>query len=521
MNDSNYALGLEFVTRKARRDFITYLRLFWTPESGYVLSRVHRFLAELVQDVADGVRRPRQAVSVPPQHGKSTLLTIEAVSWILGRFPGKQIAITGFSHDLVTDFSKKIKDRITHPIYQQVFPDCRLIEGSNRMDLWELSNGSKLTAKSVGQKLTGRRVDWLIVDDPHAGREEAESTTFRQKVQTWYEADCVSRLSPEAAVFLIGTRWHRDDLIGYLTNEERMLGLKEANAEDEIFEVTNFPAICEHPENDPLGRGEGEALFPENRGIEFLQKIRATLPSYEWRSQYQGDPRSVVSGTVETNNLQYISRDELPEGLEYVRGWDLALTEKETSDYSAGSLTSYDGLQDRLFIVDMVRVRKPYAKLRSLLITQAGIDRETYGVQRMGIEAVGGFLAIYQDLLDILLGETKVEKRIPPKGGKLLRAQPWLNKIEARKVFIVRGPWNKDFVAELETFPNAGEHDDQVDSISVSWEMLTGRNRNGTPQRPRVLQRPRVGKRPHGGPRPDILWTPQQSARDLLDSFYA
>ncbi len=522
MNNSDYALALEFAMREARRDFATYLRLFRPRESGFIFNRVHQYLARLVQDVADGTRGKRQAVSVSPQTGKSTLLTIEATSWILGRFPGKQIAITGFSHDLMTDFSKAVKDRIEHPLYARVFPDCHLIEGSNRADLWELSNGSKLTAKSVGKKLTGRRVDWLIVDDPHAGREEAESSLLRKRVQRWFEADCVSRLSPEAAVFLTGTRWHPDDLIGYLTSEEKVSELRAANADEEVFEVTNLPAVCERPENDPLGRQEGEALFPELRGIDFLKKVRASLPAYEWRSQYQGEPRSVFSGTVETSNLQFIARDELPEGLEYVRAWDLALTESQSSDYSAGALTSYDGLQDRLFIVDMVRLRKPWTKLRSLLLAQAEMDRETYDVQRIGIEAVAGFLAIFQDVHNALLGESKVEKRIPPRGGKLLRAQPWLNKTEARRVFIVRGAWNKDFIAELETFPN-GDHDDQVDAISTAWEMLTGRNRNGilppVPKRPQQIVRPKIANRPHGGPRPYVPWTPQSSARKLLESF--
>ena len=469
MNDADFALALEFAIREARQDFASYIRLFRPRETGFIFSRCHLHLARLVQDVADGRTSKRQAVSVPPQTGKSTCLTIEAASWILGRFPAHQVAITGFSHDLVTDFSKAIKDRIAHPLYQHVFPDCKPVEGTNRMDLWELSNGSKLIAKSVGKKLTGRRVDWLIVDDAHAGREEAESPLLRKKVQRWYEADCLSRLSPNGVVFLVGTRWHQQDLIGYLTDDEKVSALKASNADAENFDVTNLPAICEDEGNDPLGRSEGEALFPELRGIPFLTKIRAALPAYEWRSQYQGDPKSVFSGNVESGNLQFIARDEVPAELELVRGWDMALTEKQTSDFSAGCLAAYDSIQDRLFIVDMFRVRKTWTKLRRAILAQTEADRETDGVQRIGIEAVAGFLAIYQDVRNALLGETKVEARIPPRGGKLLRAQPWLNKIEARRVFLVRSAWNKDFIAELETFPN-GDFDDAVDAVSTAWE---------------------------------------------------
>ncbi len=502
MKDSNYMHSLEFLIRKARQDFSTYVALFNPPGSPFIFSKVHRYLAQIVQDVTDKKRGKRQAVSLPPQTGKSTLLTIEAVSWIMGRFPGKQIAITGFSYDLVTGFSKKIKERIAHPLYQQIFPNTTIKEGFDRSDSWVLSNGSELVAKSVGKKLTGRRVDWLIVDDPHAGREEAESPLQREKIQTWYGSDCCSRLSPEAVVFLVQTRWHKEDLIGHLTNEDKKEELIAANAEEEIFEVTNLPAICEDEANDPLGRKVGEALFPELRGLDFLAKVRASIPAYEWRSQYQGDPQTALSGNVDTRNLQFITRDEIPEGVEFVRGWDLALTENQSSDYSVGALVAYDADQDRLFIADMFRVKKAWTKLRYCLVEIAESDREEYGLQRIGIEAVAGFTAVFQEIHQNLLGKIKVEKRNPPKGGKLLRAQPWLNKIEAKRVFLVRGAWNKEFIAELEVFPN-GNHDDQVDAVSVAYEMFTGRNRNGgvstTPKRPRS------GPRPKGMPRRPIV----------------
>jgi|GEM_PF-2864084 len=495
MTAAQYEMALESVFRRARVAFAAFVALFNPPESGYVFSRVHRHLANIIQEVADGSRSRRQATSVPPQHGKSRLLTVEAAAWILGKSPGIQIAITGFSHDLMTDFSKAIKERISHPFFARVFPDCRIVEGANRMDLWELSNGSKLTAKSVGKKLTGRRVDWLIVDDPHAGREEAESETMRRKVIQWFNADCVSRLSPQAAVFVVGTRWHREDLIGYLSGEERLEELKAANAEEEIFEVTNLPAICEDAESDPLGREEGESLFPELRGPDFLAKVKAAIPAYEWRSQYQGDPRISLAGNFDRDHLRFIARDEVPEGLELVRGWDIALTEKQSSDYTAGCLAGYHAESDCLYLLDMFRTRRSWTKLRGEMINRSLADKDREGVQRIGIEAVAGFVAVAQDVRRILLGTLKVEARFPPRGGKLLRAQPWLNKIEAGRVFLVRGVWTKEFVNELDSFP-FGNHDDQVDAVSTAWEMLTGRNRNGgirTPNGRRVLGPRRKG----------------------------
>ena len=52
-----------------------------------------------------------------------------------------------------------------------------------------------------------------------------------------------------------------------------------------------------------------------------------------------------------------------------------------------------------------------------------------------------------------------------------MRAAPWLAKIEAGKFVIVRGSWNKDFIDELEQFPD-GSFDDQIDAISIAYEEM-------------------------------------------------
>lgn len=438
-----------------------------------------------------------------PTHN-STVLSKEAASWVLGRFPGIQIAITGYSNDLVTDFSKAVRDRVNTPLYRQIFPDAVIAEGENTQDTWKMTNGSALRARSTGSKLTGRRVDWLIIDDPHAGREEAESPNLRKKVIDWYYADCYTRLSPNAIVFIISTRWHPEDLIGKLTDDEKVADLIASGHEKEVFEITNLPAIAH--ENDPLGRAEGEALFPEVRDLEFLLAVKRNIPSYEWSSQYDCRPKSGASDQVNVENLIMIEETDVPKTIPIVRSWDLALTEKQTSDYTAGALTGYDGMQDHFYIIDMFRNRKQWVQNRKNILFIQQKDLEKWNVLRMGIEAVAGFLAVFQDLYAALLGACRVEARTPPRGGKLTRALPWLNKIEAKRVFVVKGAWVKEFKAELEGFPD-GNHDDQIDAVSTGWEMHTGANRNGTiGGKPIVgVQRPTGENRPDASVRPDVV----------------
>lgn len=471
LTDEEFGNLYGILTKSAREKMSAFLYLLWPqqPDQPYIVGRLHEYLAMLVDSVMSGEGGDRQAVSVPPQHGKSRMLAVRTVAWLIGHRPGIQIAMTGFSRELLTTFLREVRTVMDLPSYKDVFPGIYAVKGVDRGDEVEFCNGSAVICKSSGSKLTGRRVDFLIVDDAHAGRAEAESPTQRKRVIEWFFADCVTRLSEGAKVFLIGTRWHPNDLIGHLTSESYVQGLTDLGQDHLTFRVTNITAIADGSGTDPLGRDEGEALFPETRPLSFLLGVKATLPSYEWTSQYDGTPRAASSGQADLTRLRHITLSELPEGVTLTRGWDLAITEKQSADFTAGALCGWDG--HNLYIVDIFKRQWAWAKVRRQLIQQAHDDRDTHGVLRMAVEGVGGFDAIYQDVRDELLGVIRVTKRNPGKGGKLLRAQPWLNLIEGGRVFIIRGPWNKDFLEELETFPE-GIHDDQCDAVSIAYEEL-------------------------------------------------
>ena len=492
MNNIEYSEAVRWLAERARTDFLAYILLMRCRDTKFTMGDLHRFLASLIQGVVDGNLRKRQCVSVPPQHGKSTILSVEAPSWLIGAKPDTNVAITGYSYGLTTDFSRAVRDRISDPLYQLVFPDVAIADGQGKADKWSLTNGSGVIAKSVGSKLTGRKVDWLIIDDAHAGRAEAESVLQRQRVRQWFYGDCITRMSPDGSIFIIGTRWHPEDLIGALTDKDNVARMIADGAPEEVFQVTNLKASAD--EEDPMGREVGESLFPEVRHAKFLNAVRASIPSYEWSSQYQGEPQSAATNIIATDRLNFIDEDEIPyEDLEIVRGWDLALTEKQTSDWSVGALVAgckpskemidaarAEGLPDPLptfYIIDMFRAKMNWTKLRSKIKAVSFSDLDRFNVGRIGMEAVAAFDIALRETREDLRGKVVVEKRNPRNNGKrnqsskLMRAQPWINLVEAGNVYVVRAKWNKELVAEMLTFPE-GEHDDQIDGITVGYETL-------------------------------------------------
>jgi predicted phage terminase large subunit-like protein len=56
--------------------------------------------------------------------------------------------------------------------------------------------------------------------------------------------------------------------------------------------------------------------------------------------------------------------------------------------------------------------------------------------------------------------------------SKEWRAKPASASSEQGRIKLVRAPWNKDLLSELQAFP-LGKHDDQVDALSGAFNMLS------------------------------------------------
>lgn len=207
--------------------------------------------------------------------------------------------------------------RVSHLAQELAERACgESIDGAR--DAWRLPNKSELKFTGIGGKLTGEPVDSLLtIDDPIKDRAEADSAVMRQKALDWYGTVALTRCHPRASRLVVATRWHPDDIIGYLA------GL------DDEFEVINLPAINDG--TDPR-RELGEPLWPSQRPLPFLENIRdgGELSEHDWCSLYMGQPRPRGS-TVFGEPAYY---DELPKAFRTVYGVDLAYTEKTYADFS-------------------------------------------------------------------------------------------------------------------------------------------------------------------------------------------
>lgn len=276
----------------------------------------HRVIADHLEKVETG-EIDRLMIFMPPRHGKSELASVLFPSWYLGRNPDAKVIASSYSSELAQDFGYQVRNHIKDYAYQAVF-NTNLKEDSQAKNNWRTEQGGHYMAVGAGGAITGRGADLLIIDDPVKNREEADSSTYRDKIYRWYTSTAYTRLHTGGRIVVIQTRWHDDDLSGRL--------LKENPGE---WTVLCFPAIAVEEEEF---RDVGEALWPEKYDLGALNRIKDNV-SEDWSPLYQQSPIDLSNAEFKR---EWINRYEtLPQLLKVRIIVDLASSEDKRSDENA------------------------------------------------------------------------------------------------------------------------------------------------------------------------------------------
>lgn len=208
--------------------------------------------------------RGRQIILAPPGSAKSTYASVVGSSWAMGRKRNVQVILASYATGIAAKQSRKVRAIVRDQGYGSIWNgNPRLMDDQRAIDDWSLSNGSSLMAAGMLAGITGNRCDLLIIDDPTANREQADSVTIREKIYSEYIDTAMTRAKPWMSVILIMTRWHEDDLVGAILPEhyEGESGIIKCR-DGQTWDVLCIPAEAER-DDDILGRKPGEFLWPE------------------------------------------------------------------------------------------------------------------------------------------------------------------------------------------------------------------------------------------------------------------
>ena len=161
--------------------------------------------------------------------------------------------------------------------------------------------------------------------------------------------------------------------------------------------------------------------------------------------------------------------DRAPEGLRWVRAWDLAASTKQMGDFTAGAKVALGG-DGTFYVSDVVHGKWEWPDARKVIVSTAQADGT--GTE-IGVEKAGFQLAAIQELHRERELASFALREVRPDQDKVSRAMPWQARAQQGKVALVRGPWTTRFLNEVASFPE-GMHDDQVDAVSAAVQMLGG-----------------------------------------------
>ena len=416
----------------------------------YEVPRHIELLNKALMDVASG-KIKRLAVFMPPRHGKSELCSKYFPSWYLGTHPDDRIILCSAEADFAATWGQKVRD---------IFKEHNAIYGVNVNDRsaarnrWDIAGhrGGMDTA-GVGGQITGKGAEILIIDDPVKNAEQANSPTYREKAKDWYRSTAFTRLTPSGKVILIQTRWHEDDLGGWLLGE------------DDDWTVISLPGLADS-EDDALGREIGEPLWPELWTVDKLLQSKKTLGEYWFSAMYQQQPQPPEGGMLKRKWIQYYDPNDPAirtklDAATYYLGSDLAISEKEEADYTTTCVIA--AFQDELYIVDWTRDHLTVMEQ----VEQINKQNQRYNIVMNGIETVA-----YQAALVQLLRPYRLPIRQLPRtgtGDKVTRiTSAWARTFEQARVYIPEGhPLMGEFENEYVHFPR-GKHDDLLDATEVA-----------------------------------------------------
>ena len=435
----------------------------------YTRPRHIDYLSDHIAEVA--VRPLFLVITIPPQHGKSELVSHYTPVWFLKRYPWKKVGLASYEAQYASEWGGKAKDTINDNADEL---GLQLRQDTKAKGRWNLRGyGGGMFTAGVGGPFTGRGFDLIVIDDPIKNDQEALSDVYRRRNWNWYRSVVRTRLAPGGSIIVVMTRWHEQDLAGALLGnppeEEGEEAILEADVEPDAWECINLPALAE--DKDPLGRKPGEALWPERYDETALKKSRLAAGPFWWTSQYRGKPQPEGGGIIKTGWFRSYEDEDLPNTFSrVVQIWDTAQKEKQRHDRSACLTIGQANNPRRYYLLDLYVARLIYPDL----VRAAEAQYDKWNPDHVIIEDKSSGISLIQQFRR----DTKIPIRaIKAVDDKVTRAHTTTGIMEAGQVLIPRhASWLADFLKEIGDFPT-GAHDDIVDVLVHGLRFLKPRLR--------------------------------------------
>jgi phage terminase large subunit-like protein len=459
-------------------------------ERTFAKYRAEWFHVALAAKLDEFLAKPGAAflmVFMPPQHGKSELVSRRFPALVLGRYPAMNIILGSYNATYAKKFTRAILRTIESDAYRLLFPGTGIDgvgcthgtfvrEASN----FEVHDGAAKPEKlgsfmsvGVGSGATGNPCDLLILDDVIKDRSEADSPAYRNKIWEWFTDALETRLHDNSKVLITFTRWHEDDLAGRILERD---GRIEDGGKWEVF---SLPAIKEDESNPADTREIGDALWPSKHGIVKLTKIKDTQPR-TFTSMYQQRPAPKEGELIKRDWFEILTPSQavtLIAGRELVKHFcvDTAFTTKAQNDPCA--CITFAVIDNLVLVFDFWKERMQAPDLLTKLAAHYG--RHAISKSKLFIEPKANGISIVQLLKRMRDSQNRlinIFEDFAPDVDKVTRVNGINDILATKRVMLVAGHWNNVFLTDLSLFPN-GKDKEAADVLVMAVDKLENPNK--------------------------------------------
>jgi len=328
----------------------------------------------------------RLLVNVPPEHAKSTVITVNYSTYRIALNPNIRIIVVSKTLNKAREFVYAIKQRLSHPRWLKLQtaygPDGGWKQDADtwRTDTVYLGGDARnssekdptLQALGMGGQIYGARADLIILDDciTTANAHEWE------KQMDWLQKEVITRLGKNGKLLVVGTRIASNDLYKELRNPKHWSGGKTP------FTYMGMPAVLEYSEKpedwvtlwkESDVPWDGDDDTPQENGFypkwdgQALFKRRSEVTPSTWALVYQQEdiqedsifPPVLVQGS--TNGMR--KRGPLKDGAAghppqiepyIVIGFDPAM-----AGNAAFVICTYNRADGKIYINDCINMTEP------------------------------------------------------------------------------------------------------------------------------------------------------------------
>lgn len=410
----------------------------------------------LLDTLLDDDLPDRLCVSQPPRTGKTSLITLSFPFWLILQNPYFNILIVNYNKELASDFGLELRQLFIDNMeflaeYDIFLSDKEYSKTSFRFEnsKGELLGSIKLVG--VGGTITGRDVDICICDDLIKGYSDC-TITLLDKLYGWFKNILIPRLEPHSKLFILGTRWHSQDVIGRLIEDQ-----------PEKYQFITLKAL-----ND-----DGSCIWPNRYTPEFFEERRKEVGDRVFESQYQGQPLDETGDFFNLDNIIFEDSFDYTNPLitSKCRSWDLAYSSDEPGkdhDYTA-SCKMYRLLDDTYYVTD-ITMKRYGDNLLNTLKSYAHMDTANVPILIETGTSGGAGKELFNQYKPHFTGYNIMQSE--PIGSKVDRATAFKYALMDGKIrFVLDDNQREILLSQLKGFPYSA-HDDLVDSLAYAVNYL-------------------------------------------------